>query len=186
MRCGTHAGLRTLERCSSLGIAKSEGMIMALLGTKLSRNRHFLASTQRWRNDESLAVLSSGIFPFFFFFNETNQFMSTDRDDHFAESALEHLSQLSCYSALGVLLEAFILGCYLESWRLPPVTSCLITKPEHFWPCLGRYFIGFGGFFHFKAYSFSHLSDQVILHQDIIQLIGLLFKNSSFSFVCYC
>lgn len=52
-----------------------------------------------------------------------------------------------------VLLEASVLGWYLESWLLPPVTSCLITKTEHFWPCWGgSYFIGFDFFFFFFSF----------------------------------
>jgi len=39
----------------------------------------------------------------------------------------------------GVWLQAFILGCYLESWLFPPETSPLMTKPEHFGPCLRGY-----------------------------------------------
>lgn len=51
MCCGTHAVLRTPDRCTSRGIAESEGVIVAPFGTKLSLNRRFLACTQHWRND---------------------------------------------------------------------------------------------------------------------------------------
>lgn len=67
----------------------------------------------------------------------------------------------------------------------PLEASPLITKPRCFWPCCGG-----GGriylFSSFKSYLFSHLSDQVILHQDIIQMIGLLFGDNSSSFACCC
>lgn len=66
----------------------------------------------------------------------------------------------------------------------PLEASPLITKPRRFWPCCGggRIYL----FSSFKSYLFSHLSDQVILHQDIIQLIGLLLGDNSSSFACCC
>lgn len=91
----------TPEWCSTPSTAESEGEIMALLGTKLSLKRHFLACTQHWRNDQAFIVFHSGIY----------QCMSTDRDDQFSESTLKYLSPGKLLQCSSVLLEVFILGC---------------------------------------------------------------------------